>query len=119
MKQLKMALMAIVTILCITAVNAQTKKDSTTKHEHDMAYQCPMKCEGNKTYDKAGKCPKCNMNLKAVAKENTAVAKYQCPMKCERDKTYTKEGKCPKCNMTLEIVKNEKGKEKHESHNHN
>jgi Cu2+-exporting ATPase len=28
-------------------------------------YQCPMKCEGEKTYDKPGKCPKCSMDLKA------------------------------------------------------
>ncbi|MBI1827261.1 MAG: hypothetical protein HY287_03665 [Planctomycetes bacterium] len=28
-------------------------------------YQCPMKCEGEKTYDKPGKCPKCGMELKA------------------------------------------------------
>lgn len=27
-------------------------------------YQCPMKCEGEKTYDKPGKCPKCSMDLK-------------------------------------------------------
>lgn len=27
-------------------------------------YQCPMKCEGEKTYAQAGKCPKCGMNLK-------------------------------------------------------
>ena len=29
-------------------------------------YKCPMKCEGAKTYEKAGKCPMCNMNLKKV-----------------------------------------------------
>ncbi len=29
-------------------------------------YQCPMKCEGEKTYDKAGKCPKCGMDLKEM-----------------------------------------------------
>ena len=27
-------------------------------------YQCPMKCEGEKSYDKPGKCPKCGMDLK-------------------------------------------------------
>lgn len=28
------------------------------------AYQCPMKCEGDKTYsDKEVKCPVCNMSL--------------------------------------------------------
>ncbi len=29
-------------------------------------YACPMKCEGNQTYDKPGKCPKCGMNLVEV-----------------------------------------------------
>ncbi len=26
-------------------------------------YQCPMKCEGEKTYDAPGKCPVCKMQL--------------------------------------------------------
>ncbi len=30
-------------------------------------YACPMKCEGDKTYAAEGKCPICQMNLKAVA----------------------------------------------------
>lgn len=29
-------------------------------------YQCPMKCEGEKTYESKGKCPKCGMHLKEV-----------------------------------------------------
>lgn len=29
-----------------------------------VAFQCPMKCEGAKTYDKPGKCPKCGMEMK-------------------------------------------------------
>ncbi len=29
-----------------------------------MTYQCPMKCEGEKTYPGPGKCPVCGMNLK-------------------------------------------------------
>ncbi len=29
-------------------------------------YQCPMKCEGGKTYDKPGNCPVCNMKLLPV-----------------------------------------------------
>ncbi len=75
-------------------------------HEHgDMAeahYQCPMKCEGDKMYDKPGKCPKCNMDLKKVDMD---MAHYQCPMKCEGDKTYDKEGNCPVCKMELKKVK--------------
>ena len=26
-------------------------------------YACPMKCEGDKTYDEAGNCTVCNMKL--------------------------------------------------------
>ena len=42
-----------------------------TTHEHsgDMAtavYQCPMKCEGEKTYSEAGNCPECKMKLAEV-----------------------------------------------------
>lgn len=38
-------------------------------HDHEKkaaAYQCPMKCEGEKTYPKPGKCPKCGMALKKL-----------------------------------------------------
>ncbi len=31
-------------------------------------YQCPMKCEGEKTYDKAGNCTVCGMALEEVKK---------------------------------------------------
>lgn len=29
-------------------------------------YYCPMKCEGDKTYDASGNCPVCNMKLVPV-----------------------------------------------------
>ncbi|MCF8246387.1 MAG: hypothetical protein K9J37_16445 [Saprospiraceae bacterium] len=35
-------------------------------HEHAAVYQCPMKDEGDKTYDQPGNCPKCGMELKEV-----------------------------------------------------
>ena len=38
--------------------------DLKEKEKTTVAYYCPMKCEGDKTYDKAGKCPTCGMNLK-------------------------------------------------------
>lgn len=31
-----------------------------------VKYQCPMKCEGEKTYDTAGQCPLCKMDMKEV-----------------------------------------------------
>lgn len=36
----------------------------------EAKYQCPMKCEGDKTYDKPGKCPKCGMDLKKVDEDD-------------------------------------------------
>jgi len=35
-------------------------------------YFCPMKCEGNKTYDQPGNCPVCNMNLVLVGEAQSS-----------------------------------------------
>ncbi|MCB8995509.1 MAG: hypothetical protein H6538_07870 [Bacteroidales bacterium] len=32
-------------------------------HNPSSYYICPMKCEGDKTYDAQGNCPVCNMKL--------------------------------------------------------
>lgn len=118
MKQIRIILSMAIAVFCFTAVNAQsTKTKNKTMAADTVVYQCPMKCEGDKTYDKAGKCPKCNMNLKAVSKPVAAL--YQCPMKCEGEKTYDKAGKCPKCNMNLVKVQAKKSSDNHNGHNHN
>ena len=31
-----------------------------------VTYQCPMKCEGDKTYDESGICPVCKMDLENI-----------------------------------------------------
>ncbi len=120
MKHLKVLLTMAIAVFSFTALNAQTEKIKTRNSIKvaDSVYQCPMKCEGDKTYNKAGKCPVCNMNLKAKATD-VAKVQYQCPMKCEADKTYSKEGKCPVCKMALKKIKTKKVKESHEGHNHN
>ena len=43
-----------------------TAKFKGSKDTMNM-YQCPMKCEGEKMYDKAGKCPKCGMDMKKMS----------------------------------------------------
>ena len=53
-------------------------KADTTDHGYEMAmaaYQCPMKCEGDKVYDEEGTCPKCKMDLKQIdeTKEDSPV----------------------------------------------
>lgn len=88
-------------------------------------YYCPMHCEGEKVYDKAGDCPVCGMRLEKVSKSEKkseeksccgskkesdkkdfssatiAPGKYYCPMHCEGDKVYDKAGDCPVCGMDL------------------
>ena len=34
--------------------------------EAEAVYQCPMKCEGEKTYTHSGICPVCKMDLELV-----------------------------------------------------
>ena len=43
----------------------EKKETAADKKE---AYQCPMKCDGTKTYAKKGKCPQCTMELKLAKK---------------------------------------------------
>jgi hypothetical protein len=119
MKPLKFLMIAILSMCFISSANAQTSKRKKSKVKTTTAavkYQCPMKCEGDKTYAKASKCPVCNMALSKVQKETAA---YKCPMKCEGDKTYTKAGKCAVCNMNLAKVEAKKATTGHEGHNHN
>lgn len=39
-------------------------------------YKCPMKCEGDKTYSKPGKCPKCGMDLVELKAHGDHEAKH-------------------------------------------
>jgi acetolactate decarboxylase len=50
-----------------------TNNKTTTKSK--LLYQCPMKCEDDKTYDTMGKCPVCEMDLEKIdsANVNTAI----------------------------------------------
>ena len=48
---------------------ANEKNAEAVDHGYEMAmttYQCPMKCEGEKTYAEEGACPKCKMDLKEI-----------------------------------------------------
>lgn len=46
-----------------TADSTVVKMDSTSVA---AVYQCPMKCEGEKTYPAAGQCPVCGMDLEKI-----------------------------------------------------
>ena len=63
-------------------------------------FYCPMHCEGDKTYNKAGDCPVCGMDL--VEEQNLSSAsteQWTCPMHPEVIKE--EEGSCPICGMDL------------------
>ena len=74
--------MSLVVASCQTSKREKTDEKSMEEqvqgtevhdHESDMAtahYQCPMRCEGEKTYPEPGSCPKCKMDLKAVSPES-------------------------------------------------
>ena len=57
-------------------VTEDTSVHSAHAHKHEATpaempslattYSCPMKCEGEKTYDQPGRCPVCKMKLKEV-----------------------------------------------------
>ena len=56
-------------VACISFASCNTKK--TNKDQ--VAYQCPMECEGDKTYDSQGSCPVCKMDL-ALLESKTVIA---------------------------------------------
>jgi len=46
--------------------NIEGNNQHTSKDQLETKYQCPMNCEGNKTYNQPGVCPVCNMALVMV-----------------------------------------------------
>jgi hypothetical protein len=57
-----------VTFNACRSENKDTKIEQVSSGENkdlELAkYQCPMKCEKDKTYQKKGKCPICEMELR-------------------------------------------------------
>lgn len=56
----------LLTAVMFMASCGSKKETTTTEQIANAMYQCPMKCEGEKMYDKPGSCPVCNMDLKQV-----------------------------------------------------
>ncbi len=74
------------------------KEKHVSKPDNGGKYYCPMHCEGDKMYDKAGDCPVCGMDLVQEASVSKST-QYTCPMHPEiiRDEP----GNCPICGMDL------------------
>jgi Cu2+-exporting ATPase len=71
-------------------------------------FYCPMHCEGKKTYEKAGDCPVCGMDLIEQPKANQAT-QYTCPMHPEI--ITDAPGTCPICGMELIPLKSSESEE--------
>ena len=54
---------------CGSKTSESKKENTTTEQTANVMYQCPMKCEGEKMYDKPGTCPVCKMDLELVSKD--------------------------------------------------
>jgi len=80
--------------------HTKAKKKEKSKGKGTGKFYCPMHCEGDKTYDKAGDCPVCGMDL--VEEQNlstSSTTQYTCPMHSEIVKDEA--GSCPICGMDL------------------
>jgi Cu2+-exporting ATPase len=62
-------------------------------------FYCPMHCEDDKTYDKAGDCPVCGMDLVEERSLESSSTQFTCPMHPEIIKDEL--GSCPICGMDL------------------
>jgi Cu2+-exporting ATPase len=76
----------------------QDHKTKPIAKKGNGTFYCPMHCEGDKTYDKAGDCPVCGMDLVEEAAPNKAT-QYTCPMHPEI--VEDEPGACPICGMDL------------------
>ena len=77
-----------------------THKAETSKEKGTGTFYCPMHCEGDITYEKAGDCPVCGMDLvEEVSITPTSGTQFTCPMHPEIIKDEP--GSCPICGMDL------------------
>jgi len=84
-----------------------TPKQEPAKDGNGIFY-CPMNCEGEKTYNKAGDCPVCGMHLIEQPKL-TVDTKYTCPM--HPDVVEDAPGSCPICGMDLVPMEHDESEE--------
>ncbi|WP_369752572.1 heavy metal translocating P-type ATPase [Flavobacterium sp. WC2409] len=84
---------------CSNDAHQHHKKEGNVIPNTPGKYYCPMHCEGDKVYDKAGDCPVCGMDL-VKAPDLTAVkTQYTCPMHPQI--VQDGPGSCPICGMDL------------------
>lgn len=73
-------IVAALLFLSVACSGNKSEKEATATEAHAVSekkYACPMKCEGEKTYAEAGKCPVCKMELQEVALAETDTTAHQ------------------------------------------
>ena len=83
---------------CCSTSNKEHKPQEQIHNHQAGNYYCPMHCEGDKVYDKAGDCSVCGMDLVQQPSVVQSV-QYTCPMHPEV--ISDKPGSCPICGMDL------------------
>jgi predicted RNA-binding Zn-ribbon protein involved in translation (DUF1610 family) len=107
MKKIFILMAAI--LIAFPSLFAQTKAGKIDRTKHSTYYSCSMHPEVVK--HKAGKCPKCGMDLQLTSKEQMKVAEsknYTCPS--HLDVVSHDPGKCPKCGKKLALSAKEQMK---------
>lgn len=88
----------------------EDKKEKQPKGKGTGTFYCPMHCEGEKTYNQAGDCPVCGMDLVEEQSLSTSNAEqWTCPMHAEIVKDES--GSCPICGMDLVPIKADSSEE--------
>ncbi len=81
------------------AMPKENKEKPAPKQHVKGTYYCPMRCEGDKTYQQPGDCPVCGMDLVAEVSTQATGTQYTCPMHPEV--VQDQPGACPLCGMDL------------------
>ena len=84
---------------CCSMNSHNHKKETVVQTNAPGKYYCPMHCEGEKVYDKAGDCPVCGMDLVKAPELTANKTLYTCPMHPEVIQETP--GSCPICGMDL------------------
>ncbi|WP_264550048.1 heavy metal translocating P-type ATPase [Flavobacterium sp. N2820] len=84
---------------CCSTHSHSDKKEIKIAVNANGKYYCPMHCEGEKVYDKAGDCPVCGMDLVKAPDLTLSKSLYTCPMHPEVISETP--GSCPICGMDL------------------
>lgn len=92
--------------------NDENMSEQLEEVQGNGIYYCPMQCEGSKTYEEPGSCPKCGMDLIEQPALSVKI-KYTCPMHPEIIREEM--GSCPICGMNLTLLDSEV-KEEHKAY---